>query len=125
MYDCEVCGGPIKLRSDRRVVRYCSRQCCGVAKRGVPLVAHPLYNGGLAFDRESGRWRIMCRDGTQMYYSRGVMAAELGRLLEPHELVHHVDENPSHDSPENLELTDRPAHIEKHREKLRAAKGRR
>lgn len=117
---CEVCGEPVKPRTDRQV-RFCSRQCCGVAKRGVHM-KHPLYNGGLGLDRESRRWRIMCRDGTQMYYSRGVMAAQLGRLLEPHELVHHVDENPSNDSPENLELTDRPGHIEKHREALKAAR---
>lgn len=72
-------------------------------------------NGGLSFDKDSRRWKIICRDGTQLWYYRGVMAAHIGRLLEPHELVHHVNENTSDDRIENLEMTTRPDHLETHR----------
>lgn len=64
---------------------------------------------------------IYCRDQTLMLYSRAVMAAQLGRLLSPHEIVHHRNEDTTDDSPENLELTTRAAHIATHREQLVAA----
>lgn len=111
---CEVCGDPVQPRSDR-IVRYCSRRCCGIAKRGRTGPHLGRFNGGLSFDRESGRWKIMCRDGSQMWYYRGVMAAQIGRLLEPHELVHHDNEDPSDDRPENLVLTTRREHPTLHR----------
>lgn len=97
--------------------RFCSRGCAYGARGGV---AAPMYNGGLSFDRSSGRWKIMCRDGTQMWYYRGVMAAHVGRLLEADELVHHLNENPSDDRIENLELTTRHEHPTIHA-RLRAA----
>lgn len=114
---CESCGGPLRERSDRRV-RYCSLACAGVAKRGVPLTAHPLFKGGLAFDTAERRWKVMCRDGTQIRYARAVMAAQVGRLLRPDEIVHHRNEDTTDDRPENLEITTRSAHIEMHRAKL-------
>lgn len=52
----------------------------------------------------------MCRDGTQMWYSRAVMEAELKRPLLPSELVHHRNEDPSDDRPGNLRLTTRVEH---------------
>jgi hypothetical protein len=81
---------------------------------------HALYNGGLCLDRASGRWKIMCRDGTQLWYYRGVMAAKLGRLLRADELVHHRNEKPGDDRPENLEITTRAEHMETHREQIKA-----
>jgi hypothetical protein len=106
---CEWCGDDYMARDDREP-RYCSRKCCGLAKRGVPLVAHPLFNGGLAFDKASGRWKIMCRDGSQMWFYRGVVAARIGRLLRPDELVHHDNEDSADDRDENLIVTTRHEH---------------
>lgn len=97
--------------------KFCSVAC---AARSRMAQANNRYNGGLSFDKASGRWKIICRDGTQMWYYRGVMAAEVGRLLEPDELVHHLNEDPSDDRPENLELTTRREHPTIHAE-LRAA----
>lgn len=123
-YVCEQCGAEFVARAEASA-RYCSRQCCGVAKRGVsPANRHPLYNGGLCFDKGGNRWRIMCRDGTQMPYYRGVMAGQVGRLLRSDELVHHVNEDSADDRPDNLEITTRPIHIETHRAQLLAGKRR-
>jgi hypothetical protein len=71
------------------------------------------FTGGLAVDSD-GRTRINCRDGSWMHYSRGVMAAKLGRLLTPDEIVHHVNGDPSDDRIENLMLTDRAEHPRLH-----------
>lgn len=95
-------------------MRYASRQCAGRAKRGVPLVAHPLYNGGLCFDRHSGRWKVMGRDGTQTWYYRAVMEAELRRPLREDEIVHHRNGDPTDDRVENLQLMTRAEHVRLH-----------
>jgi hypothetical protein len=94
--------------------RFCSAKCASVARSGSK---HHAYNGGLSQD-PSGRWKIMCRDGTQMWFYRGVAAAQLGRLLDPDEVVHHADEDPSNDDLSNLVVTTRSAHIAMHREAL-------
>lgn len=76
--------------------------------------------GGLVFDRQSGRWRILCRDGSQVYYYRAVVEADLKRHLREDELVHHENDDCSDDRRENLVLTTRPEHILTHREAVGA-----
>lgn len=109
---CESCGRDFMARKDSKG-RFCGPSCGN-------LILAAERATGLCFDKHSGRWKIMCRDGTQMWFYRGVMAAHLGRLLGSHELVHHDDENPANDDFTNLVLTDRPGHMEMHREALRA-----
>lgn len=81
---------------------------------------NPRYNGGLCFSKRLGRWVICCRDGTLMYFYRGVMAAHLGRLLRPDELVHHVNGDPTDDRVENLEIITRARHARLHAAERRA-----
>lgn len=98
-----------------------------MARRHPPVrrgAANNRYNGGLCFDKSKRRWVICCRDGTLILYSRGVMAAEIGRLLTPEEVVHHVNEDTTDDRPENLEITTRAAHMDMHRADLQAGKRR-
>lgn len=68
------------------------------------------YNGGLAFNAHMGRWFITCRDGSHALFYRGVMAAQLGRELDPNEHVHHLNGDCTDDRPENLELLSPEAH---------------
>lgn len=82
-----------------------------------------MYNGGVCFNRTLGRWMINCRDGQLMYFARGVMAAELGRLLRPDEIVHHRNGDPTDDRPENLQVLTRAEHVHMHRADIMRGRG--
>lgn len=79
------------------------------------------FNGGLCL-RDDGRTVIVCRDGSLLAYYRGVMAAHIGRLLTPEEIVHHINGDPGDDRIENLEIVTRAEHIDMHRADLMAAR---
>lgn len=81
------------------------------------------YNGGVSFNRAQNRWVICCRDGTLILFSRGVMAAEMGRLLTAHEIVHHRNGDTTDDRPENLQVMTRAEHIRLHYADLMRARG--
>lgn len=55
-----------------------------------------------------------------MYYYRGVVAAEIGRLLTPEEIVHHVNGDVNDDRPENLRIVTRAEHMRIHRSDIEA-----
>jgi len=114
---CPACLEPFVAPAKRPRQRFCSR-VCGV-RRGA---ANSRHNGGLSFNRRLGRWVIVCRDGSLVYFYRGVAAAEIGRLLRPDELVHHVNDDSTDDDPANLEITTRAEHIEMHRADLMAGR---
>jgi hypothetical protein len=103
---------------------YCSRKCAGAAvgKRGAARRAerNSRYNGGLCF--YEGRLMVCCRDGSVMWFSRAVMAAETKRLLRPDEIVHHINGDGSDDRPENLTILTRSEHINLHRDDLLAGR---
>jgi hypothetical protein len=105
---CEWCGRSFKARSDSRG-RFCSRQCSGAWRSGNRAAN---FNGGLSFS--GGRWTIYCRDGTSLHFARGVMAAEFGRLLTKHEIVHHRDSDPTNDDVVNLAVLSRSEHARLH-----------
>lgn len=79
------------------------------------------YNGGLCV-RDDGRCVINCRDGSLLFFYRGLMAAHVGRLLRRDEIVHHKNGDPSDDRIENLEVMSRAEHINLHRLELTAAR---
>jgi hypothetical protein len=113
---CPTCEVGFEARpNDGR--KFCSRSCLAKSKVGPK---NPRFNGGLCITKE-GRAVICCRDGSNIFFYRAVMAAHLGRLLEPHEIVHHKNGDPSDDRLENLELTTRAAHVETHREDVSRA----
>jgi hypothetical protein len=73
------------------------------AKRGTE--SHS-YNGGLWVDNTNdGRCYINPRDGRHyVLYYRAVMECILKRPLLSTEIVHHINEDPTDDRPENLQL---------------------
>lgn len=121
-YVCARCGNEFRRRSDKGCVpKFCSKTCAGKANAARPGQENPRYNGGLCF--HGGRWIIHCRDGSLLAYYRGVMAAKLGRLLHPEEIVHHINGDSSDDRIENLYLTDRSEHMKMHRADLNRGRG--
>lgn len=111
---CIVCGAEFMQRPGRPP--RCSVLCSQSHRRGRD---HYLHRGGLAFDVSEGRWRIMCRDGTQVRFARAVMEAKIKRPLTRSELVHHRDEDTTNDDEDNLQIVTRAEHIEIHRELMR------
>ena len=80
------------------------------------------YNGGLC-QRPDGRWLIHCRDHSLLLFYRGVMAAHIGRLLDPSEIIHHVNGDVTDDRIENLQIVTRAEHMNMHRADLLAGRG--
>lgn len=82
---------------------------------------HPNWKGIISDNK--GHYTIIV-EGTRYFYHRVVMAKMLGihpSQLPENLIVHHIDEDPSNNDPENLALCTRGGHRKLHRkwEKLR------
>lgn len=132
-YTCPVCGTrfmkrPRKDRPSQR--RYCSLPCARsltvFTRERVLGDANPTWKGGRY--ESNGYTFVYVPDhpnptnGAYVQEHRLVMERELGRYLEPHEIVHHKDGNKQNNDPSNLELTTRSVHIDIHRDQLLAAR---
>ena len=99
-------------------------------RAGVPLDApfytkrgeqNPRWKGGKSNARKDGRVMVYCPDhpnainGRYILRYRLVMERHLGRILDPSEIVHHINANPSDDRIENLVVTTRSSHSSLHR----------
>lgn len=94
---CEWCGETFV--GARKEVRYCSEDC---RREGQSSALTKGRRDGYVVHR--GR-----------FAHRRVAERSLGRSLEPDEVVHHINEDPGDNRPENLEVMTRSEHHALHR----------
>jgi hypothetical protein len=88
-------------------------------KTNIDGARNPNFNGGQYVD-DKGYLRVLATDHPYqnhgyIYMHRLVMEAKLGRILEPWESVHHINEIKIDNRIENLFLTTPPEHSAIHR----------
>ena len=116
---CEIC--PRKL--GKHGTRFCSRKCGnrGKARRDISGDKNPKWRGGRV-SGPGGRilvyapWHPMATLCGSKYILEYRLIAEkkLGRMLRRNEVVHHINENPHDNSPENLEVMTKSEHTRMH-----------
>jgi hypothetical protein len=109
---CEICGkkveryiSPYQQKRDGPT-RFCSRTCAGKWRNGEN---HPMWNGGEVVDRDGyvysyDPYHPYVNARGYVFRHRLVMEKMIGRYLESQEVVHHKNDTPGDDRPENLHL---------------------
>lgn len=82
---------------------WCALHYSRVRSHGEPGQVDPLVVFGDGYINASG-YRVVRSDGRKILEHRLVMERQLGRKLEPHENVHHINGIRDDNRPENLEL---------------------
>lgn len=95
---CDKCG-KVAPAGKYNEGKYCSTKCAYADRKGE---RHVNYKG--RYVNERGYVRLTLPEGGRVHEHRYVMEQKIGRPLEAWEHVHHINGNPSDNSPENLEI---------------------
>lgn len=123
---CEQCGNDFLYHSRQaNKNRFCSKECSGKwqYKHNIQNVTasaedSPNWKGGT---RKRRRDVLMVYMPDHPHASEGyvwvhrlVMEQVIGRYLEPHELIHHIDGDPLNNHPDNLQIVTASEHAKIH-----------
>lgn len=114
--ECDNCGKQIeKPQCHIKEHNFCSTECRNewYAKHAVGENAS-RWNGGI-YHTSEGYLFLRQDDGSYKAEHRIVMEKELGRELTSDEIVHHIDENKTNNSIDNLIVLTRAEHAKIHR----------
>jgi hypothetical protein len=105
---CELCGDSFRSFDRRR--RFCSRECAYASARDIREARAANWKGGRTVSKQQ-RYVLRLAPGhprakrtPYVLEHLLVMESKLGRYLEPHERVHHMNGDRTDNRPENLEL---------------------
>lgn len=112
-YSCVVCGNPV-TRNDSTKAKYpnsvCSLKCRNVLQSTICAEKHPAWNGGIRASK-TGYAEIYQPEHPHRHKKtksillhRYLVEQFIGRLLDPKEAIHHINENKSDNRIENLYL---------------------
>lgn len=96
--------------SSKAVNKACKRLGVQMRRRGPKEgPGHTGWKGGVTTDKGGYLLRYKpkhpnCNSGGYVREHRLVMEQKLGRPLESHEVVHHLDDDPANNHPDNLQL---------------------
>lgn len=98
-----------EYRPHQKIVNKHLKRHIQLRGRGAPLERNGFWNGGRVVDK--GGYQLLKTPTHPLATASGyvrehrlVMEQKIGRLLTPDEVVHHKDDDPSNNSPLNLEL---------------------
>jgi hypothetical protein len=120
---CLTCGKDISDTGDRSQ-KFCSVKCTGEWRsQNIRGENHPTYQGAIAYGRDN-RYRARRSPDHPFADSKGyvmehrlVVEDALGRILDPGEVVHHINEEPADNRIENLEVMTTAEHDRLHSQK--------
>lgn len=119
---CEQCNGEYYKKPSRvKESRFCSRKCCAkwvyINRNYKKFTDHRgSKNSSWKGGRKVVSGYMLVHVGNRKYQQehRIVMAKHLGRKLQKHEVVHHINGNKLDNRIENLKLLSQSEHIKEH-----------
>jgi hypothetical protein len=111
-YNCLQCGTMFYAAKNREnTAKFCSRRCTTLAH---PEISEKARNNSPLMLRagktEQRKYIVIRVNGKQVREHRYVMEQHLGRKLEFHEHVHHINGNPTDNRIENLQVLTNSEH---------------
>ena len=109
---CGVCSTAFYVPAYRlETAKYCSRKCTSLANpentKKAQLASPLMRRAGQSAPKKYVAIKV---DGKYIREHRHVMQQHLGRLLERHEHIHHINGNPQDNRIENLQLMTNSEH---------------
>lgn len=108
---CECCCLPIKKKGNKYSKKFCSPEC---KKKFQVGGNHPSYKGGRYISSDGYVMTLIPGKGKYIAEHRHIIENEIGRKLNPFEVVHHVDRDKSNNRRENLFLLTTQEHSKLH-----------